>query len=226
VVAVRAILLDIEGTTTSIDFVYRVLFPYARARVRAFLGETRAWSALSEERRREGEDAPVWHDDLDSAVAYVLWLMDHDRKSTALKDLQGRIWERGYQDGEVFGEVYSDVPAALRRWRAAGRSHAIFSSGSVLAQKLLFAHSSAGDLSALIDGYFDTTTGPKREAASYRRIATDLQRDPREVLFLSDVAAELDAAREAGMQTALCVRPPAPDPAVPGHRIVHTFDEI
>jgi enolase-phosphatase E1 len=233
----RTILLDIEGTTTPIDFVTRVLFPYARERVRDFLsrrgGEAREdLDRLRAERQadeRAGQSPPPWRDgspaeSLDSAVAYVHWLMDRDRKSTGLKALQGRIWEEGYRSGALRGQVYPDVPRAFARWRAAGREMAIFSSGSVLAQELLFSRTGDGDLTPFLRAYFDTTTGAKREADSYRKIAAALGVLPGSVLFLSDVVEELDAARAAGMATALCVREgPAPAQA---HPVIRTLDEV
>jgi len=235
---VRAVLLDIEGTTTPVDFVTRVLFPYAREHVRDFLGrragEVRDDLALlfaeHEADRRAGQSPPPWRDDspaesLDSAVAYVRWLMDRDRKSTALKSLQGRTWEEGYQTGALRGQVYPDVPPALARWRAQGRDVAIFSSGSVLAQKLLFSRSDAGDLTPALRSYFDTTTGAKGDAESYRKIARALGHEPPAVLFLSDATVELDAARTAGMATGLCVRQGGP-PASPTHPVVRSFDEM
>jgi enolase-phosphatase E1 len=166
---------------------------------------------------------PPW-----SAVEYVYWLMDRDRKSTGLKSLQGKIWEAGYRAGELRGraEVYPDVAPALARWRAQGRDVAIFSSGSVPAQRNLFANTTAGDLTAFIRAYFDTTTGPKTAAPSYQRIATALGRRPPDVLFLSDVRAELDAARQAGMATGLCVRSPETTAVPGGHPIIRTFDEV
>ena len=235
---VRAILLDIEGTTTPVDFVTRVLFPYARERAREFL--LRRASAVrddlallfseQEANERGGQSPPTWRagsppDMLDSAVAYMHWLMDRDRKSTALKALQGRIWEEGYRAGHLRGQVYPDVPRAFARWRAQGRDLAIFSSGSVLAQKLLFSLSEAGDLTPFLRAYFDTTTGAKGDPASYRKIAAKLGHPPEAVLFLSDVTAELDAARDAGMATALCVRG-GNAPASEGHRVVRSFDDV
>lgn len=234
----RAILLDIEGVTTPVDFVYQTLFPFARRHVKEFLDAHSTDEAvnadiarLREEHAAEaGDQPPAWRDDsleaqLASAVAYVHWLMDRDRKSTGLKSLQGKIWEAGYRSGELRGEVYEDVSRAFARWKEQRRIIAIFSSGSVLAQQLLFAHSTAGDLTGFIQAYFDTTTGAKREAESYRRIAASLQSQPSEVLFLSDVVAELDAARLAGMQTALCVRH-EPSPPSGAHSVICTFDEV
>jgi len=241
--------VDIEGTTTPIEFVYQVLFPYARAHLREFLekhGETPGVRAdietLYQEYlvdERKDLEPPVWRGDSregerECVVAYVGWLMERDRKSTALKSLQGKIWEAGYGNGTLRAEVYPDVPPALARWQRQERQIAIFSSGSVLAQKLLFAHTRAGDLTLFIGAYFDTTTGPKSDAASYRRIATALDCLPGEVLFLSDAVTELDAARDAGMQTARCVRP-APGPGTAGtsarptradHVVIHTLAEV
>jgi enolase-phosphatase E1 len=234
---VRALLLDIEGTTTPVDFVTRVLFPYARGHVRDFL--VRRASEVQDDLvllfsehetdEREGRSPPPWRDgspaeSLDSAAVYVHWLMDRDRKSTALKALQGRVWDEGYQAGHLRGQVYPDVPRAFARWRAQGRDVAIFSSGSVLAQKLLFSRSEAGDLTPFLRGYFDTTTGAKGDAESYRKIARALAEEPQAVLFLSDITAELDAARAAGMATGLCVRE-AP-PASAEHPVVRSFDEV
>jgi len=231
---IRVILLDIEGTTTPIAFVHQVLFPYARARVHDYLAEhagdpeVRADLALlrAEHAAELDRDAPAWNPE-----AYVYWLMDRDRKSTGLKSLQGRIWEAGYRTGELKGkgEVYSDVRPAFERWRKAGKQIAIFSSGSVQAQRNLFANTTAGDLSAFLSGYFDTTTGPKREARSYRQIAATLRKEPSDMLFISDVPAELDAAREAGMRTALCVREPEPPIANPQpleHPRIRSFAEL
>jgi enolase-phosphatase E1 len=233
---VRALLLDIEGTTTPITFVTRVLFPHARARVGAFLearagdpgvrADLRGLAAEHAEDVRAGAGPPAWSDTAGSAAAYVHFLMDQDRKSTALKSLQGRMWAEGYAQGELRGEVYEDVPRALARWRAQGRAVAIFSSGSVLAQKLIFRHLPGGDLTPFLRAYFDTTTGPKREARSYAAIASVLGVEPPAVLFLSDVTEELDAARAGGMKTALCVREGAHPPAHPAHPVVRTFDEV
>ncbi len=236
-----AVLLDIEGTTTPIDFVYEVLFPYARDHVREFIqqyhhtDEVRAaLNGLREEHAMDVQKKmgpPVWTDrsidsQVESVVAYVYWLMDRDRKSTALKSLQGKIWEAGYRTGELRGQVFADVPPAFARWSRQRKEIAIFSSGSVLAQKLLFANTTAGDLTKFIRSYFDMTIGAKTEAGSYRRIANEIRLPPSEILFLSDVIAELDAAQLAGMRTALCVRPGRPHPASCTHPVVHTFDEV
>lgn len=238
---VRAILLDIEGTTTPIDFVYGTLFPFARARVEEFISRhsespdvCEDIEALRHQRAAEAEeisDLPPWQDDSaearrQSVVAYLHWLMDHDRKFTALKSLQGKIWEAGYLSGELRGLVYADVRPAFARWRAQNKDICIFSSGSVLAQKLLFANSTAGDLTPFLRAYFDTSTGPKQDQQSYRRIAAALGLPPREILFVSDVVQELDAARRAGMETLLCLRPGASAPGNVPHPIIHSFDEV
>ncbi len=214
------------------DFVYGTLFPYARQHAARFLADT--WQdpatqadigRLAREQEADSVGAPRWSEEPAAVTACVHWLMDQDRKSTGLKSLQGRIWEDGYRRGELRGLVYDDVPAAFERWRRQGSRIAIFSSGSVLAQRLLFAHSTAGDLSGHLDAYDDTTTGPKREAESYRRIATGLALPPEGVLFVSDVVAELDAAAAAGMSTALRLRVGAKAPATP-HRVIGSFDEL
>ena len=211
-----------------------MLFPYARARVHAYLAEhagdpdVRADLALlkAEHAAESDRDVPAW-----SPEAYVYWLMDRDRKSTGLKSLQGRIWEAGYRSGELKGkgEVYSDVQPAFERWRTAGKQIAIFSSGSVQAQRNLFANTTAGDLSPFLSAYFDTTTGPKREVSSYRKIAAALGQSAPNICFVSDVDAELDAARDAGMRTALCIRDPEsriPTPSAQDHPRIRSFAEL
>jgi enolase-phosphatase E1 len=236
---VRAILLDIEGTTTPIDFVYQTLFPYARARLAAYLerraGEPDMQADLQLLRADHSKESaggfePPPYDDalaLDQAVAYLEWLMDRDRKSTPLKSLQGKIWEEGFRSGEIRSVVFPDVPAAFTRWRAQSRRIAIYSSGSALAQRLLFAHTVEGDLSRYLDGYFDTSVGAKREADSYRRIGSELSVPPEQIVFLSDVDAELDAAHTAGMQTALLMRPGNPQQNPKDYSLcVENFDAI
>jgi enolase-phosphatase E1 len=233
--APRAVLLDIEGTTTPVDFVYRVLFPYAYERLPAWLqahaGEPEVVAdiqGLREEHARdlkEGRTPPAWDNSPAAVAAYARWLMDQDRKATALKSLQGRIWAEGYASGALRGQVYEDVPRALKRWTEAGRKVAIFSSGSVPAQKMIFGHSDHGDLTGSLAAYFDTTTGPKAEAESYRKIAAALGEEPKEVLFVSDAFAEVEAAREAGMQTAQAVRSDTL-PTTRSHRLVTTFDRL
>ena len=239
---IEAILLDIEGTTTPIAFVVDVLFPFARKHLRRHLEEHAAspqyassLDQLREEHavdQRAGEPVAAWVDAppaarLDSAASYAEWLMDRDRKSTPLKNLQGKLWEGGYQRGELIGEVFSDVPRALARWQAEGVHVGIFSSGSVLAQQLLFRHSSAGDLTPFLLWYFDTTMGKKADRDSYRRIAAAMNMLPESIVFLSDSVAELDAARDAGLPTRLSIRPGNPlPPSKHDHPVIRTFDEL
>jgi len=218
---IRGVLLDIEGTTTPISFVHTTLFSYARAELKEFL--TVNWNTpevaadlagLHAEHaadvRRNLQPPPLelaTPDGVSSTIAYVNWLMDVDRKSTTLKSLQGKIWREGYLSRTLLAEMFSDVAPALRRWQKAGLSVNIFSSGSVLAQRLLFAHTQDGDLTDTIDNYFDTTIGPKTESESYQRIAQSVRLPAQEILFISDVSAELAAAKLAGMPALLCVRP-------------------
>ncbi|ATY30830.1 acireductone synthase [Sphingomonas psychrotolerans] len=192
---IGAVLLDIEGTTSSIAFVSEVLFPYARAHLRDFVA------------RHADAVAPILAEvPGDDPVATLLRWIDDDRKATPLKTLQGMIWAEGYADGTLKGHVYPDTPVALRRWRGAGIAVHIYSSGSIAAQKLLFRHSIEGDLTPLIAGYFDTTSGPKQEAGSYRVITAALGLAPGAILFVSDVQAEVDAAHAAGLQALLIAR--------------------
>jgi enolase-phosphatase E1 len=234
----RGILLDIEGTTSSISYVYDVMFPYARAHLEAFL--ERQWDDAAVATACEMIAGDAGHASLDAwcggdardrrrtVTNEVIRLMDADVKATGLKQLQGLIWRDGFESGEMTAHVYDDVPPALERWRDAGLTLAIFSSGSVTAQRLFMGHSVHGDLLPRFDGgHFDTTTGPKKETASYRAIADALGLPAPEILFVSDVVAELDAAAAAGMRTALSVRPgnPSVEPGH-GHPAVSSFDEI
>ena len=239
----RAILLDIEGTTTSIRFVFDTLFPFARQHVGAFLEA--AWTgeavqadvdALRIQAAKElaggGTEAPQIpaagpDAELRSAtLANVLWQMDSDRKTTGLKALQGKIWQHGYSSGELLGHIYDDVEPALHAWRDAGLPVSIYSSGSVAAQKLLFRHSERGDLTPLLTSYFDTTTGPKKVASSYTAIAQALACEPSDVCFLTDSIDEAIAARDAGVRAVLSVRPG--NAALPEHTFetITTFDEL
>jgi enolase-phosphatase E1 len=235
----RAILLDIEGTTTPIHFVHEVLFPYARLHGREFilnhLEDEEIQAALRElqiESARDRDDKrPVIRNDsataVEDTIAYYAWLIDRDRKSTPLKTIQGRIWQDGYARGELRGIVYADVPSAFQRWREEGRRIAIYSSGSALAQGLLFRNSSAGDLTPFISAYFDTRAGHKREMESYIRIAASLNLPAREVLFVSDTVEELDAARAAGMSTVLRARQGvSASEAGQGHAAIRSFEAL
>ena len=221
---IKAVVTDIEGTTSSLSFVKDVLFPYARERLADFV-------------RSHGRDAAVRKilDDVRTevgkpltdmeCVAQLLRWVDEDKKITPLKALQGMIWEAGYREGAFTGHVYEDAVRNLRQWQERGVALYVFSSGSVQAQRLIFGYSDYGDLTPLFSGYFDTTIGAKREPDAYRRIAAAIATAPSQVLFLSDIAEELDAARAAGMQTAWLVRQGAID-AGAGHTQVRDFDAI
>ena len=223
--SIRSLLLDIEGTTTPISFVYEVLFPFARRRVETFLREHGGEDPVAAD-LRELEGLRAAEAAGQSIAEFTRWLMDQDRKDTPLKSLQGKIWEEGYRRGELRGQLFPDVPRALRRWQAQGRDISIFSSGSVLAQRLLFAHSDAGDLTPFLRAFFDTTVGAKKESASYRRIAEKLERQSAEILFISDVVAELDAARAAGLGAILAVRPGNRPVSQPDYPAITSFDEL
>ncbi len=230
---VRALLLDIEGTTTPISFVYETLFPFARQRLDEACRAAIPGSALAaaidrlrtvfENERSAGLDELP---DFGSGAPYAAYLMDRDRKTTELKEIQGLIWDEGYRSGRLKGEVFPDVPAAFERWQSEGLEVRIYSSGSVYAQKLLFAYSEHGDLTRYLSGYYDTTIGPKRYSVSYDAIATDFGLLGEQILFLSDVVEELDAAAEAGLQTGLLVRPGNHRVAENPHRTYSSFEEL
>ena len=236
---IHVILLDIEGTTTPVDFVYKTLFPYASQNVERFLREPSRdpdirllVEDLYAQHQRDddaGAHPPPWNADtqesqLHSGAEYVRWLIAADSKITPLKTLQGKIWQQGYARGELHGEVYADVPPALARWRSQGREVCIYSSGSVLAQQLLFRSTLAGDLTKFISRHFDTAIGAKTESDSYRKIAESLGRAPGEVLFISDSIKEIDAARMASMPGLLCMRGPlATQNTI---KLIRTLDEV
>jgi enolase-phosphatase E1 len=238
---VRIILLDIEGTTTPIDFVYQTLFPYASRKLESFLRqrfqEPEITSLIQQLYRqhqvdeRQGLQPSAWVDEpyesrLRSGVAYIRWLMAKDSKCTALKSLQGKIWQDGYAREELHGQVYADVPPAFERWRQQKREICIYSSGSVLAQQLLFRSIILGDLTPHIAAFFDTSVGAKTETESYRKIAESLARNPSDFLFISDALKEVQAAHDAGMQAILCNRDVHASQFPEVKRIIHSFDEI
>ena len=233
------ILLDIEGTTSSVSFVYDVMFPFVRRELDRYLCANWGSAALNEVCDLIAKDAGS-----ESFVAWcgneigvgkqqqllreeVLRLMDGDVKATGLKALQGLIWRSGFESGEMRAHVYDDVLPAIQAWNNAGCDVRIFSSGSIVAQKLFFRHTVVGNVLHLFQDHYDTTTGPKKEAASYRAIAQDFGLPPTQILFLSDVLAELDAACAAGMQAYLCKRPGNVEvPAGHGHPEITSFDQI
>ena len=221
---IRAIVTDIEGTTSSLSFVKDVLFPYARRHmgnfVRAHAAEAKVAALLDDVRSQVDK-----HLDLDGVITQLEQWIDADQKITPLKSLQGLLWQTGYQQGDFKGHIYADARDRLSQWRQQGIDLYVYSSGSVYAQKLLFGHTEYGDLNALFSGYFDTRIGAKVDSDSYRRIAESIGIEPGEILFLSDIEAELDAARAAGMHTGWLVRDTVPD-AGASHRQVRDFTDI
>jgi enolase-phosphatase E1 len=219
----KLILLDIEGTVSPLAFVHEVMFPYARQHAGSYLKTHWGSGVISQLARAAGAAAFATPTEAEAAV---LRLMDADAKVTGLKLLQGLIWEDGFRHGELRSRIFDDVPHALAAWCRWGCEIRIYSSGSVHAQKLFFAHTKHGDLSVHFSGYYDTTTGSKKEAASYTSIAADCGLAAEQVLFVSDVVDELDAARTAGMFTALAIRP-GNKPAPPhDHPVITSFSEI
>ena len=223
---IRAILTDIEGTTSSISFVKDVLFPYARKRLPAFVvthadkPEVQHW--LNEAAREAGLVSAGQQEIIDLLQRWI----DEDRKATPLKALQGLIWDEGYRGGEFRSHVYPEVAENLQKWKKQGLALYVYSSGSVEAQKLLFGFSEAGDLTPLFSGYFDTEIGAKREVDSYRRIEASIGLPANEILFLSDIVEELDAACAAGLRTTLLARAPATCPGGGTHACVADFSAI
>ncbi|MCX5581055.1 acireductone synthase [Kaistia terrae] len=223
---IRAVLTDIEGTTSSISFVKDVLFPYARSRLKDFVAEHAAEPAVAEAlaEARDLAKRPDLNAE-ETAELLAAWI-DEDRKAKPLKSLQGMIWEDGYRSGVLKGDIYPDVVEKLTAWKADGLSLYVYSSGSVLAQKLIFGFTNAGDLTPLFSGYFDTAIGSKLEASSYIAIAAEIGFSPSEILFLSDNTKELDAARDAGMATIGLDRGEVVIPPDTTHPIVTDFNAI
>jgi len=232
---VSHVLLDIEGTTCPVSFVSQVLFPYAAARLEQHLQQHREDPAVvqlvGEIQQAWRSDAAAqqaglaWQSDAD-VVGYLQWLIAEDRKLTPLKDLQGLIWQQGYQAGELNGPLFGDVAPALRRWHREGLALGVYSSGSVPAQLLLYGHSSAGDLRGLFSHWFDTRTGSKQEPASYTAIASAMAVNPAQVLFISDSTTELQAAQQAGMQVLFSDRPGNPTDDSGGFERIQGFSTL
>ena len=221
---VKAVVTDIEGTTSSISFVKEVLFPYAAAHMASFLRAHWHTDEVREQIAALARESGEVVDSVERANAVLQRWIAEDRKATPLKALQGMIWKAGYENGDYTAHLYPDTAPALRRWHDAGLPLYVYSSGSVAAQKLFFGYSDAGDLTPLFSGYFDTTTGMKQDVASYRRIASAIGVAPEDILFLSDIEAELDAARAAGFSTTLLDR--AATAPSSRHPCVRSFDEI
>jgi enolase-phosphatase E1 len=221
---IKAIVTDIEGTTSSLSFVKDVLFPYARANLSIYIHrhahEPQVQTLLDDARSEVGGEL-----DTEQLIALFIQWIDEDKKVTSLKSLQGLIWEAGYQQGDFSGHVYPDAAELLKAWKAQGLDLYIYSSGSVYAQKLLFAHTTYGDLTPLFSGYFDTHIGGKKERQSYCNIAEQLDVPAKQVLFLSDIKEELDAARQAGFYTCWLIRDGVIDEQAE-HRQVNSFEQI
>ncbi|ERK06555.1 MAG: acireductone synthase [Pantoea sp.] len=221
---IRAIVTDIEGTTSDIRFVHNVLFPYARQHLTAFVREHQDDAPVAAALAAVREESGAAQASLDEVIATLLSYIDQDRKSPGLKALQGMIWRDGYVSGQFTGHLYPDVLPAFERWQQQGKALYVYSSGSVAAQKLLFGYSDEGDLTSLFSGYFDTGVGAKRETQSYRNIAQQIGYAPSELLFLSDIHQELDAAAEAGWHTLQLIRGEADSES--RHRQVNDFSQI
>ena len=232
----KVILLDIEGTTTPIDLVHKTLFPYAKAKIGEYVKQNlddikTEVSQLRIEYKKDfssqiygrdfREDAP------ETIADYLKFLIEIDRESTPLKSLQGNIWQSGYESGELESVMFADIPKAFEKWKTENKQIAIYSSGSILAQKLIFKYSNFGDLTDYISNYFDTNVGHKRKAESYVKIAAAMNLPPKRLAFVSDVIAELDAARTSGYETFLSIRDGnAQVEKQTKHRVIHSFDEI
>jgi enolase-phosphatase E1 len=236
---IRVILLDIEGTTTPVEFVFQTLFPYASRNLEAFLREHAQDSEIQsliddlcaqhEADEREGHNPPAWLDvpeqaRLRSSVAYGQWLIVRDSKCPPLKSLQGKIWQEGFASGELRGAIFPDVPIAFERWRRQKKVICIYSSGSVLAQQNLFRTTASGDLTSYISVFFDTRVGAKTEGESYKKIAASFSYSPHQFLFISDAVKEIEAARSVGMQALLCERDGSA-PSLPAD-VICSFDGV
>ena len=220
---IKAILTDIEGTTSAVSFVFDVLFPYAAKHLPDFLRQNAQRPDVAVQLAAVRQDSAETDADVERVIAILLDWIAQDRKATPLKALQGMVWEQGYQAGQLKGHVYPDAVQALRHWHQEGLRLFVYSSGSIQAQKLIFGCSEAGDLSPLFSGYFDTTSGPKRDAQSYQRISQAIGIGAGNILFLSDIVQELDAAREAGMATCGLAREGG---ELEGHVTVSSFADI
>ncbi|MGC6483842.1 MAG: acireductone synthase [Synechococcus sp.] len=237
------LLLDIEGTTCPITFVSKVLFPYAQAQLGGYLNAHHDEDEVKKLIQNAWHEWRTDHDptsqkllqlqatknkdhDHDAIANYLLHLIELDRKSTTLKDLQGRIWKQGYASGAIQSELYPEALNALKSWHAAGYKLAVYSSGSVTAQQLLYEHTADGDVRHLFDNWFDTHTGPKKSSSSYSAIAEKLRTPPHHITFISDNRAECDAAEAANLQTLFSLREGNPDQSPGHHRVIESLDQV
>ncbi|KPW39822.1 Enolase-phosphatase E1 [Pseudomonas syringae pv. coriandricola] len=220
---IKAILTDIEGTTSAVSFVFDVLFPFARTHLPDFVRQHAEQPQVAAQLQAVRTQSAEPDADVERVIAILLEWIAEDRKATPLKALQGMVWEQGYNAGQLKGHVYPDAVDALQHWHQQGYRLFVYSSGSIQAQQLIFGCSEAGDLSGLFSGYFDTTSGPKREAQSYQTIANATGFAAEEILFLSDIVEELDAAKAAGMLTCGLARDGG---MLAGHRHVNSFTLI
>lgn len=214
---VSIILTDIEGTTSSLSFVKDVLFPYAEKNLPAFVRANANKPEVKEQLEKVGGT-------VEEAIATLLKWIKEDKKETALKSLQGMVWQEGYKESALTADVYPDALQALQEWQAKGKKLYIYSSGSIQAQKLLFGHTAAGNLNPLFSGYYDTTIGGKLEKDSYERIVKDIGVPANDIIFLSDNIKELDAAKAAGIRTVWLNRYEMKDK--PAHKEAKDFTEI
>ncbi len=221
---IKAIVTDIEGTTSSLSFVKDVLFPYARAHVADYVRQHQDEPSIKQLIADTCHEANISLN-TENAIKQLIEWIDQDKKITPLKALQGLIWEAGYKQGDFNGHLYQDAIDNLKSWKANGISLYVYSSGSVLAQKLLFGHTDEGDLTPLFSGFFDTNIGGKKESDSYRKIAEQIGCPAHDILFLSDIKEELDAAKAAGFQTIWLTRDQEPD-AHANHCQVSSFNDI
>ena len=236
------LLLDIEGTTCPVSFVSDVLFPFAKQKLSSYIKDhwnehthnrtiqeaTEEWSADDsiESMQLKNQVAERQTDEVEGLIQYLKHLIAIDKKSTALKDLQGKIWEHGYRDGNLQSQLFPEAAECLHQWNKEGLTLSVYSSGSIQAQKLLYRHSPAGDLEGLFSHWFDTRTGPKKSVESYKAIAQKLNCSPNNIWFVSDNGAECDAARAAGMHTLFSLRDGNPDRDPRGHKVIESLRDV
>lgn len=236
------LLLDIEGTTCPTSFVSNVLFPYAKDHLRGFISNNIASNNVADILLETEREWSIDNDPLsielktkcqqqhlsghEALIQYLHLLINQDRKSTSLKDLQGLIWDQGYAKRELQVELFPEAAGCLKEWNKAGIVLSVYSSGSIKAQKLLYRYTTSGDLTQLFHQWFDTHTGPKKNASSYTKIVNALQTQADQIWFVSDNGAECDAAKFAGLKTLFSLRAGNPDQNPRGHTVIHSLTEV